>query len=362
MGCAQSTEQQQRNDEIDRRLHADKDNSQASKLLLLGAGESGKSTFAKQIRCLHMNGFTDDERLAYRPSIAGNVIYCARALLKGCHDLGIEVGPEESVDFLEDPRFDVLHGGVPTGTAAPEEDAKQATPCGALTDVMTKHVQAVWAHAGAKAAWERHSQFQIYDCAAYLFDNVERIAAADYVPTVADIIISRTKTTGVSEVSFTVQGSHFRLVDVGGQKSERKKWMRCFDDVQAVLFVVAASEYDQTLYEDNTTNRMKDSLKLFADICNNKFFANTAIVVFFNKSDLFAEKLKKIDLSVTFPEYSGGSDYDKACEFLQNKFLALNENAQKPVYVHFTNATNPDNVKLVFESVRDTVLHDILKE
>lgn len=90
------------------------------------------------------------------------------------------------------------------------------------------------------------------------------------MPTVKDVLMSRTKTTGVSEMEFNVGKTHFRfrfsvfvvflsfdrMVDVGGQRSERKKWMHCFQDVTAVLFVVALSEYDLKLYEDNSTNRM----------------------------------------------------------------------------------------------------------
>ena len=35
------------------------------------------------------------------------------------------------------------------------------------------------------------------------------------------------------------------MMDVGGQRSERKKWLNCFEGIQAVIFVVAMSEYDQ---------------------------------------------------------------------------------------------------------------------
>lgn len=44
-----------------------------------------------------------------------------------------------------------------------------------------------------------------------------------------------------------------RLFDVGGQRSERKKWIHCFEDVTAIIFCVAMSEYDQVLHEDETT-------------------------------------------------------------------------------------------------------------
>jgi hypothetical protein len=60
------------------------------------------------------------------------------------------------------------------------------------------------------------------------------------------------------------------MYDVGGQRNERKKWIHCFDDVTAVIFVASLSEYDQVLYEDHTVNRMDEAVTLFADIANSK--------------------------------------------------------------------------------------------
>ena len=60
------------------------------------------------------------------------------------------------------------------------------------------------------------------------------------------------------------------MYDVGGQRNERKKWIHCFDDVTAVIFVASLSEYDQVLYEDNTVNRMEEAVTLFSDIANSR--------------------------------------------------------------------------------------------
>lgn len=142
---------------------------------------------------------------------------------------------------------------------------------------------------------------------------------------------------------------------MGGQRSERKKWMYCFQDVTAVIFCVAMSEYDLKLYEDDRTNRMHESLKLFKEIANTKWFLSTAMILFLNKKDIFQEKIKKIDLTVAFPEYTGGLSYDPAASFIRSIFLAQSENPKKQIYVHETCATDTNNISVVFNGMHSQV-------
>jgi hypothetical protein len=86
------------------------------------------------------------------------------------------------------------------------------------------------------------------------------------VPSAQDILRSRVRTTGIVETSFLVEGNTFKMYDVGGQRNERKKWIHCFENVTAVLFVAAISEYDQKLFEDESQNRMSEALSLFEEI------------------------------------------------------------------------------------------------
>ena len=81
-------------------------------------------------------------------------------------------------------------------------------------------------------------------------ENIQRIFGSDYLPTNEDILRTRLRTTGTSETEFFVQGLTYRMVDVGGQRSERKKWIHVFDNCQVVLFLAAISGYDQALPED----------------------------------------------------------------------------------------------------------------
>jgi hypothetical protein len=58
-----------------------------------------------------------------------------------------------------------------------------------------------------------------------------------------------------------------RMFDVGGQRSERKKWIHCFEAVTAVIFLVAISGYDQCLVEDKDSVRKKKKDGLFSMLC-----------------------------------------------------------------------------------------------
>lgn len=75
----------------------------------------------------------------------------------------------------------------------------------------------------------------------------------------------------------------WHIVDVGGQRSERKKWIQFFDNVKAVLYVVDLAGYNSVLYEDSRQNRMKESLSLFADTAAQPAFKDTAIFLIMNK-------------------------------------------------------------------------------
>ena len=101
------------------------------------------------------------------------------------------------------------------------------------------------------------------------------------------------------------------MVDVGGQRNERKKWIHCFEDVTAIIFFADSSAYNLTLFEDDRVNRLLEALTLFEEICNCKYFHATPLILFLNKSDLLKEKIKKVDIAEYFDDYDG-----RCCIFL----------------------------------------------
>lgn len=60
-------------------------------------------------------------------------------------------------------------------------------------------------------------------------------------------------TNGITRSTWLIINFFCRLLDVGGQRSERRKWIHCFEDVTAIIFLSALSEYDQVLWEDGET-------------------------------------------------------------------------------------------------------------
>jgi len=225
---------------------------------------------------------------------------------------------------------------------------------------ISKDIADLWSDGGIQEIYSKSDrQFVLNDSASYFFDNIQRISASDYLPNEDDVLRARVRSTGIEEAFFIFDNLAFRMIDVGGQRNERRKWIHCFDEVTAVIFCAALSEYDQKLREDDTQNRMMESLLLFEDIVNCPPFKAIPFIIFLNKTDLFREKLEKVPLNTLFTDYTGGAEFDKACDFVKSKFI-LQIRGEKSVYPHYTCAVSTENIKTVFKDVRDTLLKTLL--
>uniref|UniRef100_A0A914CDK2 G-protein alpha subunit n=1 Tax=Acrobeloides nanus TaxID=290746 RepID=A0A914CDK2_9BILA len=300
-----------RNHAIDREIEEDRrilDNT--IKLLLLGAGESGKSTVLKQMKIIHDNGYTESEVLAKRPMVFVNVIQSMYSILTGMYKLKIPLSSKVAQDYAR-----LIHGIV-------NKNAEME----AITEEIYTGIKTLLADKGVQMAIQRKDEYYLQESAQHFLDSIDRIYDPKYLPTQQDILLLRIATMGVIEVQFKMKNKLWRVFDVGGQRSQRKKWIHCFDDARAVIFVVAMSEYDQVLLEDNTTNRLQESLQLFKQVCNNKYFVETSIILFLNKKDLFAFKVGKgRSLRIAFPEFNGQETYDSCSKYIEKKFFMANE-------------------------------------
>jgi len=323
----------------DERLKENKiEDQQVNKLLLLGAGESGKSTLFKQLNSIYGRGLSDIERKNYAAVVHSNTVYCMQQLINASTTaVGAPVECQDSFSFV-----------------------KRMGPDTPLDPVNVEHFKNLWRDPGIQHTFTNRSKFQINDSAKYFFERLDQISARDFVPNDMDVLRSRVRTLGIVESAFEIDGNKFRMFDVGGQRNERKKWIHCFENVTAVLFVGVLSEYDQVLYEDATVNRMVETLVLFEDACNSHWFKKTAIILFLNKRDLFEDKITRVPLTAcpVFAGYNGPQTYDAGVIAMEEVFQQ--RSGGRKIYSHITCATDTTNVAAVFLAVKDITIRRAL--
>uniref|UniRef100_A0A914CP03 Uncharacterized protein n=1 Tax=Acrobeloides nanus TaxID=290746 RepID=A0A914CP03_9BILA len=296
------------------------------------------------MRIIHLNGFTTDELWARRSLIFMNVVEASAQLLNGSRRLGFNL-----TDIEQDAKkiFDMLAAN----------DFSQNFP----HDICIA-IKSIWAEPKIQEIFNRRNEFYLMDCARYFIESVDRISEPDYIPTIHDILYSRVETIGVSEIRYNYKNTEFRIFDVGGQKTQRRKWIHIFDNVNALFYIAAISEYDLVLREDGVTNRLQDALLLFKSIGNNEMFRTVQIILFLNKKDLFAEKIGKIPLTACFPNYKYKNDYKNGTLYITRKFEQQIIDKQKMIYTHLTCATDTDHVQFVMNSITDMIIAENFKQ
>lgn len=345
-----SAAERQQDQELDKELReAKRDDGTVHKLLLLGAGESGKSTLFKQMISIYGKGFNEQDKKSYLPIMYRNTISAVKQLIKYSDELSSKEDKFASCKITEEKAL-----GSSKLLAEYKYDDR-----GKYAPEIIAAIKVVWADTGIQATYAARAHFQLVDGTKHFLDTIDEWTKPGYLPNNEDILRCRVRTTGIVENDFQIANNKFKLVDVGGQRNERKKWMHCFDGVTALLFVAAMSEYDQMLYEDENVKRMDEALMLFENICNSRWFRDTSVILFLNKCDLFQEKLKTVSLKVCWPEYDGDNTYPNGCMFIEKQFLARNHH-KKHVYCHVTCATDERNVKVVFNGVKDIVVREAL--
>lgn len=115
------------------------------------------------------------------------------------------------------------------------------------------------------------------------------------------------------------------------------------------------------MFEDDTTNRMHDSLSLFRKIVGLQWFKTTQLIVFLNKKDLFEAKFPASPLSIAFEEWDDKeTDLEEAYDFIKAKFQEQVEDKEKLIVFHITCAMNTDNIETVFTAVKTMVIQEHL--
>ena len=191
-----------------------------------------KIAFFKQLKISHGTGFTGEDRSSYRNHIYGQIIEQMKELMLNVEELlstaefsdyKLSEDAEPHIKFIENVRGD-----------------------SDITDEIANAIELLWKEEAVKAVFRiRERLNRIEDSSEYFFDEVRRIANKPYTPTDNDLLMVRHRTTGVTTQRFQMEGRSFKIFDVGGQRSERRKWIHCFENVTAVVFVISLSGYNE---------------------------------------------------------------------------------------------------------------------
>lgn len=333
-----------RSRQIDRELNKSK-KMQTIKLLLLGTGESGKSTILKQMRIIHISGFSTEERIQKIYDIKSNIRDAILSILDSMQRFGLHLTEElsECAEFL----FENSH------LLASEINDQEDLTIIKLWDC----IEILWADKNVKECAKHGNEFHLIDSAEYFLNRTKIIRSKNYLPSNQDILRCRVLTTGICETQFQVKNVNFQILDVGGQRDQRKKWIQCFNGVTAIMFVVDISSFNMTLREDKNINRLKEALNSFRQIWINRYLFNTPVLLFLNKYDLFVKKIlhENFKLEDFFPEFKQFEMPKKICREL----LIENENPEVTrarLFIHeqFANIAN----ETLFDSIQTFAINE----
>merc|ERR1719362_661950 len=198
-------------DQLSKKFSKNRDDLVEHRIILLGCGEAGKSTFIKQMQIIHSDGLgNEDKRKDKKPLIADNIMSAILTLI-------------QEMSFVQENQ---LHDNDELADAVARVgklDDQNNTP--EVIFERADDIKLLWESEPVQITYESRNEFQIV------------------------------------EYKFEMEGAGRKrtliMIDVGGQRGERKKWIHFFNDVNVLMFLTAISEYDQVLYEDNRTNRME---------------------------------------------------------------------------------------------------------
>jgi len=319
------------------------------KILTLGVGGCGKTTFIKQMKIIHGIQWDTIELDNYVKIIRANLVAGTQDAIEVARKAKIKLNSDnnDNIEFVNDLRPRAVE----------------------LTDTNVQKLKAVFNDPGIQEVLKSHGEDLSITASnlIYFFDNMDLIVADDYCPKDEDILRCRQRTAGANFSTIYLGKKYFEFHDVGGQRPERAKWEQIIKDhtFGAVLYFIACDEYDLHSAEGMDTDRTKMDISrhIFGEIVNSTLIdKNTPIVLFLNRIDLF--KLRIADkngwkaFKKVYPTYDGDKDLNSCLEHIGDNFLKTLKEDQKDrvINTHQTCALDTDLMKVVWDSVREGIL------
>jgi len=174
---------------------------------------------------------------------------------------------------------------------------------------VLKKVQTLWDDEAIQDALVACRNYQIQVSQLdYLMENLNRIIANDYIPQNDDIVRSRQRTAGAHVTRFSNDKFNYEIIDCGGQKPERAKWINIVQEgFTTIIYFASLDEYNMESSEVTGKTKMEVSMEVFRDIVNDPENYKPFMILFLTKKDLFKTKIQskkgKKEFDEKFPDF-----------------------------------------------------------
>ncbi|KAF5317722.1 hypothetical protein D9619_012602 [Psilocybe cf. subviscida] len=295
------------------------------KILLLGTSDSGKSTVLKQIQSISTGEIDSEHRSSWAEAIGQNVRESIQHLISRMEAHGVWFSHQATRDHAN--TLSCLRPGF-------------------LPMHVAEIIRHLWHDTLTQNFVEAHrAEALLYDCSEHFLDKVVEIGRADYWPTDEDILRCRRVSTGISVWHGCMGSTLVDVCDVGGTRSERRKWSKCFDEASVVLFCASLTDYSKALREENQQSRFTDSLAVFEAIINSPNLQNARIMLLLTKSDIFSDQLAEVPLASFCSDFTAKPTTENGIHYIRNRFMDLRHDRDRKINTFVMNATNTDQVK-----------------
>ncbi|KAF8528414.1 G-alpha-domain-containing protein [Hysterangium stoloniferum] len=225
--------------------------------------------------------------------------------------------------------------------------------------VRKRDIQCLWKSSIVQELLRRRG-VRLDDNPGFFLEDLDRILHPDYTPSDDDVVRARLRTMGIQEHKFVFEsgnevGREWIIYDVGGSRPQVSAWFSFFEDVHAILFIVPVNCFDEVLEEDNSVNRLQDSIKLWKEICCSPLLAKAQLILFLNKASVDLLK-KKLESGVPFahfvPRYGDRrNDVNSVCRYLRTQF--------KEIQTHYSPVERTFTAWLTCATVRYNNAHSV---
>lgn len=316
-------------------------------ILLAGTSNSGVSTFLKQIRLINGEDFNHKQRLRFREAIYDNIIQGMKVLVRERNKLGIPL--QNSANEMHEILF------------TSDDCWKVNITEPSAFQPYVEAVDSLWKDSGIQKTYCRSDfnwhEFDICDSVKYHFDNIHRIGQQDYLPHNQDILYARNHRTTQEEAYYVLRDTPFAVA----QLSKRRliaKMSYCCDTT--ILFIIGSSDYDRMFADCNC---LAESLWLFNTIISQRYYSSSTIILLFNKMDLLTEKVQTADIRKHFPEFQGDPHrLEDVQKFLVQSFKMRKLENSQPVYYHMITAVDTENIRTVFNTIKNAIISNNFKD